>query len=333
MMGIVRTDSQARQPQAQGSSVCCGRAEDGPSGRRSQPVAGRVRQNPYTSNSFPQSAPEHLAAVSFLFGLPAPQTFTARVLEIGCASGGNLFPFAAANPHARVVGIDLSEVQIEQARARAASLQLNNIEFIAADIAQIDAETLGVFDFVIAHGVYSWVPPHVQHALLAMIRAVLAPEGVGYLSYNVYPGWKTKEVVRDAMLLASRGDRTAPDKVASATEMLNFLEEVAPPDGVLACVIAENRAANEGFDDSYLLHDELEAFNAPCYFIDMLSRLDKHGLAFLCEARPETMVPANFGPRVAEYLAATCGGAQLLIEQYLDFRRQPHVPRVACSSC
>jgi cyclopropane fatty-acyl-phospholipid synthase-like methyltransferase len=83
-------------------------------------------RTPYTSNSFPQSAPGHLAAIAHLFGLETAEVSSARVLEIGCAGGGNLIPFAAAHPQAHVVGIDLSQVQVDQGRTRAQALGLNN---------------------------------------------------------------------------------------------------------------------------------------------------------------------------------------------------------------
>ena len=171
---------------------------------------------PYTSNSFPQSAPGHLAAIAHLFGLEVADVSTARVLEIGCAAGGNLMPFAAAHPAACVVGIDLSQVQVDHGRARAQALDIDNLELLASDIARIELDALGQFDFVIAHGVYSWVPPEVQEALLSALRRSLAPEGVAYMSYNVYPGWKAKEIVRDAMLLASGDSATSDEKVREA---------------------------------------------------------------------------------------------------------------------
>ncbi|MBJ7337887.1 class I SAM-dependent methyltransferase [Mycolicibacterium sp.] len=274
---------------------------------------------PYTSDAFPQSAPPQLAAIAHVFGLQAPAVAQARVLEIGCAAGGNLMPFAATHPGAQVVGVDLSQVQVDQGRIRAQALGLDNVQFVAGDIAQLDTSAWGRFDFVIAHGVYSWVPPNVQDAILATIRRVLAPEGIAYLSYNVYPGWKSKEVMRDAMMLASGASTTPQDKAREARAMAGFLEEVAPPDGVLARVLAEFRSRDEGFGDSYLLHDELESFNAPCYFYEMVGRAGAHGLTYLAEARPETMFPSNHGPKVAEYLAEKCSGVQVLVEQYLDF--------------
>jgi SAM-dependent methyltransferase/methyltransferase-like protein len=274
---------------------------------------------PYTSNSFPQSAPGQLAAIAHLFGLDSANVSTARVLEIGCAAGGNVMPFAAAHPRAHVVGIDLSQVQIDLGRARAQALDIGNLVLLAGDIARMDLASLGQFDFIVAHGVYSWVPPEIQQALLAAIRVLLAPDGVAYLSYNVYPGWKSKEVLRDAMMLASGASGSPEEKVREAHRMIDFLEEVSSPGGVMARVVAESKAFGEGFGDSYLLHDELETFNSPCYFYEMVGRAAAHGLAYLAEARPETMLPSHYGPTVAEYVHEKSSGVQVLAEQYLDF--------------
>ena len=179
---------------------------------------------PYTSDAFPQSAPGQLAAIAHVFGLDVPAVSRARVLEIGCAAGGNIIPFAAAHPEALAVGIDLSQVQIDLGRERAQALGLDNLEFVAGDIARTNLT--GAFDYIVAHGVYSWVPPDVQEALLAAIGRLLAPNGVAYLSYNTYPGWKAKEVMRDAMLLASGASTTTADKVRDARGMVDFLSEV-----------------------------------------------------------------------------------------------------------
>src|SRR4051812_35199224 len=156
---------------------------------------------PYESHAFPQTAPGHLAAIAYIFGLDAIDVTTARVLEIGCAAGGNVIPFAALHPEARVVGIDLSSVQVEQGRRRVKALGLKNLELLQGDIAAMNLTALGQFDLIICHGVYSWVPHNVQEAILSACDSVLAPAGVAYVSYNVYPGWKSIEIVRDAMLL------------------------------------------------------------------------------------------------------------------------------------
>jgi methyltransferase-like protein len=94
---------------------------------------------------------------------------------------------------------------------------------------------------------------------------------------------------------------------------------VSAPDGVMARVVAESKAFAAGFGDSYLLHDELETFNSPCYFYELVGRAAAHGLVYLAEARPETMLPGHYGPKVAEYVQEKSAGVQVLADQYLDF--------------
>jgi hypothetical protein len=222
---------------------------------------------------------------------------TARVLEIGCSAGGNLIPFAAWHPEARAVGIDLSQVQIDQGRRRVAALGLRNVELFQADIAQIDPAALGTFDLVVCHGVYSRVPEHVQQAILSAFRAALAPDGIGYHSYNVYPCWKAREIVRDAMLLRGGAMTSPQEKVSYARGMIDFLEEVAPADSVLAKALSDYRAQGN-LTDHYLLHEELAPFNSPCYLIEMVGRAQANGAPVPHRPRPGAL-PARLGAAAA----------------------------------
>lgn len=274
---------------------------------------------PYESHAFPQSAPGNLAAIAHVFGLNPPAVSTARVLEIGCSMGSNLIPFAVWHPHARVVGIDVSQVQIEQGRRRIQRLGLDNVELVHGDIAGLNFAAMTQFDFIICHGVYSWVPAAVQEAILSAVHTLLAPDGVAYISYNVYPGWKAKEIVRDAMLLRG-GERDTPaEKLSYARGMIDFLEEVAPADSVLAKALADFRAETMHAKDYYLLHEQLETFNLPCYFLEFGKRADPHRLAYLADAQPHLMFASNYGEKIAEPLLQECGHSQVLVEQYLDF--------------
>ena len=81
-----------------------------------------------------------------------------RVLELGCASGGNLIPMAMDFPDSEFLGIDLSARQIEAGKVHLANLKPRNIELRAASIMDVDAG-YGQFDYIICHGVFSWVPP------------------------------------------------------------------------------------------------------------------------------------------------------------------------------
>ncbi|BBZ30793.1 hypothetical protein MMAD_50880 [Mycolicibacterium madagascariense] len=274
---------------------------------------------PYESYSHPRSAPGHLAAVAWLFGLECAQLSHARVLEIGCAAAGNLIPFAATYPDARVVGIDLSRVHVAQGRERVRALGLANVELLVGDIGQMDLSGLGAFDYVVCHGVYSWVPREVQDQLLAACRHLLAPQGVAYLSYNVYPGWKAKEIVRDAMLLRVPPNASPAERVRHARDAVDFLESVAQPDGVLARALADHRMLAAETGDYYLLHEELEAYNIPCYFRDFVQRARDHGLDYLAEAQLEYMFAQNYGPAVVDGLVPRYGHDHVLLEQHLDF--------------
>src|SRR5829696_3611 len=123
---------------------------------------------PYPGNAFPQSHPGRMAAQATLRGLQPPRVETARVLELGCGDGGNLVPMAFALPNATFVGLDLNEQAIARGKETASELGVTNIEFQAADLMTLDAAALGTFDYVIAHGVYSWVPPEARDKLLSI---------------------------------------------------------------------------------------------------------------------------------------------------------------------
>jgi SAM-dependent methyltransferase len=197
-------------------------------------VRAAYDEAPYESYAHPQSAPGQLAAIAWAFGLDPPDVTRSRVLEIGCSGAGNLIPFAATHPLARTVGVDLSHVHIDQGRRRVHALGLENIELIQSDIAHLDLAAMGKFDFIICHGVYSWVPDEVQDAILAACGQLLSSAGVAYVSYNTYPGWKAKEIGRDAMLLSLGDSTTIDEKVHRARSMVDFLQKVAQPDSVLA---------------------------------------------------------------------------------------------------
>lgn len=288
----------------------------------SQPVSlikSAYDELPYTSHPFPQTAPENLAAVAYLFGLEAPDVAKARVLELGCSSGGNLIPFAARNPAAELVGIDLSGVQIGLGKARVDALGLSNIRLIEADLAALDSRSLGSFDFVICHGVYSWVPAHVREAILRICKENLTSDGIAYVSYNVYPGWKAREIVRDAMMLRGAARATPTERLGYAKGMLDFLERLAPENSILAKTLELTLPELRAQQDYYLAHEYLEPFNAPCYFQDFIREAGACGLAYLAEAQTSTMFVSNYGQDVAEPLLKECGHSQVLLEQYLDF--------------
>src|SRR5262245_21338275 len=153
---------------------------------------------PYGDRTHPRTHPDLLATVAMLFGMaPAPPE-RCRVLELGCAGGANLIAMAAALPGSDFLGIDLSARQVASGRERVRAKGLANVELRPMSILDL-GEGFGRFDYILCHGVYSWVPADVRDKILAVCGANLAPQGVAYVSHNCYPGWHAWGMVREMM--------------------------------------------------------------------------------------------------------------------------------------
>jgi SAM-dependent methyltransferase/methyltransferase-like protein len=260
---------------------------------------------PYPSGMQRHSHPDHLATLAWLHGLqPAPPE-RCSVLELGCADGSNLLPMALELPESRYVGIDLSPRQIADGRAMAAELGVANLDLRAASILDLDA-SLGRFDYVICHGVFSWVTRPVQEKILALCRELLAENGVAYVSYNTHPGWSRREVVRDMLLWHVRGIDDPLEKVERSFALVDFLARAAA-DGQDAHS-AFLRTTAERFAEyrdrpGYILHEYLEPTNEPLWFHDFAERAGRHGLQVLTDAEPHRAELDSLPPPVAAGIA------------------------------
>jgi SAM-dependent methyltransferase len=262
---------------------------------------------PYADYAFPRTHPEHLFALSALCGRAAPPFARCRVLELGCARGANLLPMALDLPDSRFVGVDLSATQVAEARARAAALGLANVTFRAESIEALSDDA--PFDYVVCHGVYSWVPPAVRDAILAVCRDRLRPDGVAYVSFNALPGWNALRSLRD-YLREHCPPGPARERIARARRALAVLADSLRPDPSpwAAWMRAELRAL-AGADDAYLFHEHLAAVNDAVYLRDFAAHARAHGLAWLADADPRVAAPA-LRPGVGDPLA---------LAQSLDF--------------
>jgi methyltransferase-like protein/trans-aconitate methyltransferase len=276
---------------------------------------------PYTSYSHPESHPDRLATVAHLFGLLSPSPAKARVMELGCAAGGNLAPMAELYPASQFLGIDSSKTQINQGKALLEPLGLTNLELREANILGID-ESYGKFDYIIAHGVYSWVPEAVQNKILAIARDHLTPNGVAYISYNTLPGWHMRGMVRDMMMYHTRRYQGAKAKVQQARALLEFLTKSVGElnSGAYATLLKNETEMLKQMEDAYLFHDHLEDVNVPVYFYQFVERAQAHGLKFLGETIVRQMVPGNYPKEIAQVLHRL-GSDIVSMEQYMDFLR------------
>jgi SAM-dependent methyltransferase/methyltransferase-like protein len=282
---------------------------------------------PYPSSSYIESYPPLIAAIAALLDVAAPDVERCRVLEIGCASGGNIIPMAARLPEATFVGIDLSAQQVAVAQAEAAALGLANLTIHQMDILDVPEE-FGMFDYIIAHGIYSWVPPAVRDGIMRICERHLAPDGLAYISYNTYPGWHMLGMIRDLMLLHTRDAESPAERAEMALELLDFLARPAPEKANPIYRFLTSYAATfrEKLDelgprrDSYLLHDALEEVNDPVYVHQFIAHAERFGLQYMAEAHFPNQIPSDVDK---ETLAAmnelSSGPAET--EQFLDIVR------------
>jgi SAM-dependent methyltransferase len=239
---------------------------------------------PYDSLPLPETQPDFLAAVARLHGFEAPDPRCARILELGCAQGGNLIPLAWRWPQSECVGVELSRVQAAAGADFVAHLGVPNCRIVHGDLAALP-DDLGRFDFIIAHGVFSWVPPSVQQALLDVCRRHLSPQGVAYISFNVAAGWSALQPLRDALIARTAADLPAPARHAQALRVLDALQTEWSDPALLKEIAYLKTAA-----PSYLFHEYLADFNAPMAFGEFAAQLDAHGLRYVGEAGPRRAV-------------------------------------------
>jgi SAM-dependent methyltransferase len=255
---------------------------------------------PYPGHPFAQTHPDRLATVATLFGLQPAHPASCRLLELGCGDGGNLVPMAYALPGSAFCGVDLSPGAIAHAAELRDALGLANVELHRADLTALPR--LGTFDYVVAHGVYSWIAPEARDALLAACRAHLAPGGVAYVSYDVMPGGHVREITRQILRWHLRDVDEPAARIAGARELLRALADAGSEQA--------EWALEQG--DPALYHDELAPHHDAILFTDFVAHAAGHGLDFLAEADVFEMQAAGLP---AEYAAADV----IAREQYLDF--------------
>lgn len=277
----------------------------------------------YKSYPFPFTTPAYLEAYGTLVGLKPPTAKTARVLELGATYGGNIISQAAHNPEATFVGIELSQDQVEKGNKIIGDAKLDNVSLVQGDILNFD-ESMGTFDYIIAHGFYSWISDEMKDKLLYIISNHLADNGIAYVSYNTYPGWHTMEEVRQLMLFANRGhdESTHKEKVLRGktvgslvgAQILNYdnlKERNSKFLGALRSVMQK--------DDYYVGHDHLEPHNDPCYLYQFNDHLKDNNLAYVGDADLTLSMVRTYDESIADKLEQLAPNSQADQEQYLDF--------------
>ena len=273
----------------------------------------------YPARAFVQTHPDRLATLATLFGLaPAPPA-GCRVLELGCGAGGNLLPMAVGLPGSTFVGIDTSHRAIERAQAMTDSLGIGNIAFEEISIEDYEPPPGGV-DYVIAHGVYSWVPEPVREHLLALCADALSENGVAYVSYNALPGGYPRQALREMLAYHVAGIEEPGARMAAARGFLHLLSAAGAADDELAKTFGPEARKLFEHVDALFFHDTLAQDNQPLYFHEFVAAAAAADLQFLSEAQFSEMQLGALPEQLRQALLTISD--PLRREQYLDFLKE-----------
>ena len=250
------------------------------------------RRSPYPTAIHPQTHPDRLAAIARLTGLDPPDIRTARVLEVGAGNGMNLLAMAAALPDAHFVGIDIEPEAIAEGRRWAAASALDNVDLRVLDLLDAADALDGGFDYIIAHGVFAWVPEAVADALMALIARRLSPRGIAFVSYNALPGCYLRMPMRDIMRRAADGIEEGTERLALGRAALARLVEPRATDGPAQTAFRYHAQVTIERTDNVLLHDEMGGCYRPRYLADVIAQARGLGLAFLGDSTIDHLADA-----------------------------------------
>jgi methyltransferase-like protein/2-polyprenyl-3-methyl-5-hydroxy-6-metoxy-1,4-benzoquinol methylase len=273
----------------------------------------------YPSYTRIQTHPDRMATIGKLLGMKPANIEKCRVLEMGCGNGSNLGPIACGLPGSEFVGVDLAATPIATAKRMVKELGLTNATFHQRNITEIGNE-LGKFDYIICHGVFSWAPQEVRESILRICRENLNPNGIGFVSYNAYPGNRLREMIREMMLFHISGFSDPKEQIEQARALAEFVAAAQDETDIYRKFLKDEMEMFLKQDENYVFHDALAEINTPFYFFQFMQMAETRGLKYLGEADFQVMLDFSLPAGVGEKLDELSGN-RVAREQYLDFLR------------
>ena len=277
----------------------------------------------YLSQPFPYASAPFLESYARLLGLsPAPAS-TARILEIGSSYGGNLISQALFYPKATFTGIEIAPTQVSVGKTYIDQLGITNLALLEGDVNE-SHHHLGTYDYIIAHGFYSWVDEETKDNFLRLCKEHLAENGILYMSYNTYPGWHKMDSVRALLEFANKDIDTLNHR-----EKVRHGKTVASKLGALMLEYDTVKTQQTSFlqslrqtlqkQDCYVGHDHLEPVNTPVYFHQCMDHMAEHGFTYLCDCDLNLSFPTVYDETLRTQLQDLAPHDPLAREQYIDF--------------
>ena len=254
---------------------------------------GYISDVAYTDGYYAELAPVHLNYIALLNdcqprALDRPFTYC----ELGCGNGHTVTLLAAAYPHAQFYAVDFNPAHVAKARQWAESAGVKNLTVLEASFQDLNSFDLPEFDFIVFHGIYSWISEINRKAILDVITRRLLPGGLVYNSYNCYPGWASQAPVQRLMLEIGR--ETPGDSLTKAAGAYDFVQKLAGADSQY--LKTNESAANlvkrlATRPRSYVAHEYLNGDWHPFYCLDVFREMAMAKLSFLGSAK----APDNHG--------------------------------------
>ena len=166
----------------------------------------------------------------------------------------------------------------------ATALGVANVSYFAANLMEWTGE-LGQFDYIIAHGFYSWVPAFVRAKLLEICAASLSPNGLAFISYNALPGCHFRHYVRDLLQFYTRKIGNPKEKVEKALDVVRSIL-AKPPNGLRETFIQDEFKQLLDKSPSVIYHDDLAEVNDAFSVTQFAGHLESAGLQLVCDADP-----------------------------------------------
>jgi SAM-dependent methyltransferase len=243
-------------------------------------LRGYATDIPYLRDFKPMLAPAWLDHVALVAGVapPARQNGFAWC-DLGCGHGVTAVILAATHPAGIFHGIDALPAHIDHARRLGAEAATPNARFHCLDFAAAAGLDLPQFDYIVAHGVYTWVDRETQCALRAFIDGRLKPGGLVYISYNAMPGW-TRDL--PFQRLVRELGQTFPGDTAqcfsAAAEIARALAELRVPALAASYTLDELKNRPQDYAPAYLVHEFMPAAWQPLYVTEVRGAMSAIGL-------------------------------------------------------
>jgi SAM-dependent methyltransferase len=223
---------------------------------------GYVTDVTYSKGFYRELSPVWLATAALLLGHRPPDLARPfRWAELGCGHALSAAVFASAHPQAEFWGFDFNPAHIDSARQLATGAGLANLHVEEASFAELAGRpdaALPQFDFIVAHGVYSWIGRDAQLQIIDFLRRRLAPGGLAYLGYNALAGWATIMPLRPIMhLLAEANPGPRDAAVPGILDFLNKLKDGGATFFVNNPIAQARLATLATLDPRYFAHEYL----------------------------------------------------------------------------